>query len=151
MPRSGHILALFLAPAFACSSPSSPPTGEQTAPGTRWVRVVGMVDSAGVAPGPLIVPDPVQARVSFEVTIATYGGSGCIHPAQSQVQQDVSSATITPYDSLAINPPCPPDWHRYARTLQLRFDAPGSATVSLQGRGFGSQLLTLPRTITVLP
>ena len=147
MFRSGHILALVLAPGLACSSP----TGEQTAPETRWVRVVGMVDSAGVAPGPLIVPDQVQARVPFEVTIATYGGSGCIHPTPSQVQQEVSSVSITPYDSLAIDPPCPPDWHRYARTLQLRFDAPGSAIVSLQGRGFGSQLLTLQRTVTVLP
>jgi hypothetical protein len=112
----------------------------------RWDGRLSRCDA-----GPLIVPGQVQAGVPFEVTIATYGGSGCIHPAQSRVQQGVSSASITPYDSVAISPPCPADWRRYARMVQLRFDAPGSAIVSLQGRGFGSQLLTLQRTITVLP
>jgi hypothetical protein len=140
-----RVALVILAPVLACSQP------QDAVPETTWVRVVGMIDSGGVAPGPLVLPTVVHAGVLFEATIATYGGSGCIHPDQSQVQSGVSSADITPYDRIAVSPPCLPDWYRYSRTVQLRFDTPGSATVTLRGRGFGSQELTLQRTITVLP
>ena len=140
-----HVALVILAPVLACSQP------QDAVPETTWVRVVGMIDSGGVAPGPLVLPTMVHAGVLFEATIATYGGSGCIHPDQSQVQFGVSSVEITPYDSIAVSPPCLPDWFRHSRPIQLRFDTPGSVTVSLRGRGFGSQQLTLQRTITVLP
>jgi hypothetical protein len=146
MLRSLVRLALvILASVPSCSQPQG------AVPETTWMRVVGMIDSGGVAPGPLVLPTSVHDGLPFEATIATYGGSGCIRPDQSQVQAGVSSADITPYDSIAVSPPCLPDWYRYSRTVQLRFDTPGTATVTLRGRGFGSQELTLQRTITVLP
>ena len=76
-------------------------------PSVEGVRT--SVQSTMAALGPLIAPDQAQVGVPFEVTIATYGGSGCIRPAPSEVQPEVSAASITPYDSLAVSPPCPAD------------------------------------------
>jgi len=116
-----------------------------------WSRAVGFIDSGGIATTPLAVPDTVQARASFAVTVSTFGSTGCIRPDLSQVQIAGSVADITPYDSVWSNtPPCPPGWQSYPRAVELRFDSAGVAHIRLHGRGFDRDL-TLQRTITVQP
>ena len=142
--RPIHAVPLILI-ALACSPPAS-----SSIPEPKWVRVVGVIDSGGQL-GPLVVPSTANAGVPFDITIATYGGSGCIHPDQSEISYHGSSVAITPYDSMAVDPPCLPDWHRYARTVQLTFGASGPVTVSLRGRGPGSQKLIVEHVVSVLP
>ncbi len=116
-----------------------------------WSRAVGFIDSGGIATTPLAVPDTVQARVPFAVTVSTFGSTGCIRPDLSQVQVAGLVADITPYDSVWSNtPPCPPGWQSYPRAVELRFDSAGVARIQLHGRGFDRDL-TLQRTITVRP
>src|SRR3989449_5296677 len=98
---------------------------------------VGFVDSGGISTSPIDAPDTVLAGARFTVTISTFGSTGCIRPDQSQVQLEGSVANITPYDGVwSNNPPCPPGWQAYPRTVQLRFDMAGTGRSQLHGRGF---------------
>lgn len=140
-----YCLPLMLPAAIlSCSDPGQPRAG-------TWSRLVGFVDSGGIAIGPLAVPDTVSAGVSFTVTVSTFGSTGCIRPDQSQVQQGTTSADITPYDSVwSGTPPCLPGWQAYARPVELRFDTPGSGLIRAHGRGFDRDL-TLERSVTIKP
>jgi len=116
-----------------------------------WSRAVGFVDSGGISTSPIDAPDTVLAGARFTVTISTFGSTGCIRPNRSQVQLEGSAANITPYDSVwSNNPPCPPGWQAYPRTVELRFDMAGTGRIQLHGRGFVHDL-TLERTIIVRP
>jgi len=138
-------VVLALGAAAACGQGLAPVNGGS------WSRAVGFIDSGGIATTPLAVPDTVQARSPFVVTVSTFGSTGCIRPDRSQVQVAGSVADITPYDSVWSNtPPCPPGWQGYPRAVELRFDSAGVARIQLHGRGFDRDL-TLQRTITVRP
>src|SRR5437773_594865 len=146
--RSIRPLVCGVVVAVACSQPSS--EGPSSTDG--WIRVVGRIDAGpSGSQAALEVPDTVRAGDVFNATVSTYGSTGCIRPDQSDIRQTQSSIDITVYDSLWVGgPPCLPDWHQYARSLALRFDAFGSALVRLHGRGADS-MLTLEHTITVRP
>ena len=135
---------MLLIPLLRCGQPAEPA-------GEAWSTAVGFIEAGGVEPGPLVVPDTVQAGAPFEITISTFGSSGCIRPDDSEVRQSGALVDVTPYDSVwAGSVPCLPDWRRYPRGIELRFDAPGSGLIRLHGRGFDRDI-TVQRTVVVRP
>ena len=132
-----HIGVIALA-ALACSRPSDQGSS----------RVVGLIDSGGIATSPIVVPAAVQAGTVFTVTVSTFGSTGCIRPDESQVQVTGSVADITPYDRISNSPPCLPGWEAYPRAVELRFDQVGSGVIRLHGRGFDGPL-TLERAVPI--
>src|SRR3989442_12317447 len=68
-----------------------------------WSRAVGFIDSGGIATTLLAVPDTVQSRVPFAVTVSTFGSTGFFRPDLSQVKVAGLLAVITAYASFVSN------------------------------------------------
>lgn len=135
--------------AVGCSQPESVDNYDIPQPPPVWTRVVGFVDSGGLASGPLQAPETVKADSSFAITVSTFGSS-CIRPAGAVVELGASSLDITPYDSVPSGPPCLPDWWAFRRELAMTLSTAGIVHLRLHGRGFNGELL-FERVITVLP
>jgi hypothetical protein len=135
-------LAALLALA-ACSNPFD----------TDWERRIGdiMVSADPRAPSSLQVPDTVQAGASFTARVITYGSSSCTRADGADVRVQGSVAEITPYDLHATgNAVCTADLAPFSREVQLRFGAPGTATVRVLGRPVqGAPPQVVERTVVV--
>jgi hypothetical protein len=113
-------------------------------------RVVGVIDNAGLAIDALVAPDTVRAGTSFAATVSTFGSS-CIRPDGAEVVTASTRVDITPYDwAPPPGTPCPRDLRVFPRSVTLVFSVPGSAVVSLHGRG-ATGALTIEKSLTVLP
>jgi hypothetical protein len=114
-------------------------------------RVIGVIDEAGTSLDALVVPDTVRAGVPFTITVSTFGSS-CLRPDGANAQVSGQMASVTPYD---VAPPsglaCPADFRSFPRVVTLAFNTPGTATVRLHGRGFGTHMITLEETAVVAP
>jgi hypothetical protein len=112
-------------------------------------RVIGVIDPAGTANDPLVVPATVRAGIPFTITVSTFGSS-CLRPDGATARVSGTKASITPYD-LMPGLPCPADIGAFPRAVSLVFDTPGAATVQLHGRGFSTPMITVEEAVVVAP
>lgn len=139
------LLVLILALVAGCGSVLDP---------WRWERVVGviLVDD-GFPSAPLQVPASVRQGVPFTATVTTHGSGSCLRADGAEVVVTGLTARITPYDQRRTgNVACTDDLAPYPRTVTLRFDTAGEATIQVIGRALVSDA---PReyttTLTVEP
>lgn len=113
-----------------------------------WRRELGVLDTEGRLQGSLNAPAEVTRGVPFDVVVTTYNSSSCTRPAGAETDVDGLFATVRPYDRVSTGTrPCTDDLHAFPRTVQLRFDAAGVATIRVLGRN-GAQV---QQQVTVRP
>ena len=121
--------------AAACDGP------ENFLPDPEQVRHVGIVEwsrsnvqtFADPSIGVITAPDTVTAGQPFQVTITTVGPNGCWSAAGAELASQPSVATITPFDRVQ-GEVCTQATVSLPRTVQVRFDVPGEATLRVYGR-----------------
>jgi hypothetical protein len=94
----------------------------------------------------VVVPQTAQAGQLFTVTVTTIGG-GCLRMGPTRVRTRGMSAEVRPYDVHNGGNVCPTDVQPFEHTATLRFDQPGTATVTFHGRGSPEVVIT--RTVTI--
>jgi hypothetical protein len=122
--------------------------------GIDQIRQPGIIESRYLHVPVLTAPDSVTAGTPFNITVSTFGFSGCWTMDGTEVNTQAREALIQPYDLVR-------EGERVAclqmpvilpRTVQLRFDEPGTATIVVQGvrnDGDQSQPTQIERTIVV--
>lgn len=88
----------------------------------------------GGTPPPITLPATVKRGVSFDATVTTYGSSSCTRADGAEVQVRGLIAEVTPYDLTNRRGICTADLRAFPRTVSLRFDEAGEATVRVNGR-----------------
>ena len=98
--------------------------------------------------GVISAPATVRAGQTFQVTITTFGG-GCERAGGTRVSVQGSVATISVYDFTVAGPAvsCTAMLKRLPRTVDLRFDAAGAATIRVEGLRVGSEATGAPKTL----
>jgi hypothetical protein len=109
----------------ACQSPTD----------SKSRREIGVIDYGGTLNSVIQAPSAVRIGQSFTATISTFGNS-CVSAAGADVATDGLTATITPYDIVSWQHTCLDYLAPYPRTVQLRFDQAGTATIRVNGRSY---------------
>ena len=103
--------------------------------GEQWERVPGSIDVESVLQGSLAVPAEATVGVPFQITVTTYGSSSCTRPGDTETGGEGLVAVVRPFDwSRTGDAVCTADLRAYSRTVALRFDEAGEATVRLIGQ-----------------
>jgi hypothetical protein len=92
----------------------------------------GIIESRYLSVPALTAPDIVTAGASFQVTVTTFGFSGCWTEDRTDVSALASQVVIRPYDRVRDGA-CTQMTVKLPRSAQLRFDQPGTATIVVQG------------------
>jgi hypothetical protein len=101
-----------------------------------WQRVVGVIDIGGFpAPAPINLPAQIRAGVPFEATVVTWGSGSCTRPDGYERRLLADGLEITPFDRERVGPGviCTDDLRAYGRTVPIRLDTPGEATIRVVG------------------
>lgn len=137
-------LAAALLLGAACS-----PTGTE---GEDYVRAPGLLTFAGHAGPEVEVPAAARAGEPFRVTVVTWG-STCRRRAAPEVTRTDQRADVAVYDLNQVGGVCDRALRALRHVVELRFDAPGTATVRIHGEGYdGGNTpvpLTVERTVTI--
>jgi hypothetical protein len=88
---------------------------------------------ADPAMGVITAPDTVTAGQPFQVTITTTGLSGCWRAAGAEKAVQGNLATITPFDRVE-GEVCTGALVSLPRSVEVRFDTRGEATIRAYGR-----------------
>jgi hypothetical protein len=99
-------------------------------------RQIGIIRSEYLHSPALVAPDTVAAGATFAVTVTTLGYNSCWQAAGADVARDPQRARIVPYDRI-VGHACFHALVELPRTVELRFDAPGTATLIVEGRTDG--------------
>ncbi len=95
------------------------------------------------------VPDTVQAGVSFEVSVLTYGG-GCLSKDGTKVQVRGLSADVTPYDIHSGGEICTADLGLFDHRAMMTLRESGVAEIRFHGRQLPQDsLITVVREVVV--
>jgi hypothetical protein len=114
---------------------------ENFLPDPGQVRHVGIVEwsrsnvqtFADPAMGVITAPDTVTAGQPFQVTITTTGPNGCWQAAGAEKAIQGNLATITPFDRVE-GEVCTQALASLPRSVEVRFDVRGEATIRAYGR-----------------
>jgi len=131
------LLFLFV-PALACSSlePDS-------------IRALGYIAGFGFASPQVRIPDTVQARVDFTVSVNTFGG-GCFAAGDTEVSIDGFEAVVSPYDIERRRGTCSTVLRVFEHGATIRFEQAGTGFVTIRGRTApGGGTISVRRAITV--
>jgi hypothetical protein len=133
---SSLILISALLAAAACDGPENflpePEAGRHLGI-VEWSRsnVPTIADPATMAV--ITAPDTVTAGQPFQVTITTTGPSGCWRAAGAEKAVQGNLATITPFDRVE-GEVCTAALVGLPRSVEVRFDTRGEATIRAYGR-----------------
>lgn len=112
---------------------------------TEWRREVGVLAPELSSIQMLRLPAQATTGSAFEITVTTVGSSTCTRADGAAVQVSGLVADVTPWDRVApVGMACTDDLAPFPRTVTLRFDVSGTATVRLRGRGGLSYEAKLP-------
>jgi len=114
-------------------------------------RRAGIIESRYLQTPALTAPDSVTAGTPFEVTVTTFGFNGCWTEDRTDVTTLASQAVIRPYDRVRDGA-CTQMTVLLPRSVQLRFDQPGTATIVVQGLrddGDNAEPTQVQRTVVV--
>lgn len=96
----------------------------------------------------VVVPQAAQAGEPFTVTVNTQGG-GCLRMGPTRVRTRGMNAEIRPYDVHDGGRVCPMDVIPFEHTATVRFDQPGTATLSFHARGTAGAEVVITRTVAI--
>ncbi len=97
----------------------------------------------------ITVPDTVQAGVSFEVSVLTYG-DGCLSKGGATIQIVGLSVDVTPYDIHSGAEVCELMLNHFDHRATLTLRESGVAQISFHGKQLpGDSLLTVVREVVV--
>ena len=109
---------------------------------------VGVIEHYG-APVVITVPDSVQAGVSFEVSVLTYGG-GCLSKDGTEVQVSGLSADVTPYDIHSGAEACTDNLGLFDHRAMVTLRESGVAEIRFHGKQLPEDsLITVVREVVV--
>ena len=116
----------------------------------EWSRVPGLVVE-GTAPFTSVVaPAEVARGQTFEITVSTFGSSSCTRSDGYELSLTAAGAEIRVFDRVAPqNTPCTDDFRQFPRTVALSFPAAGTIELTVVGRGFDEQPLTVRAIVLV--
>jgi hypothetical protein len=120
--------------------------------GSDGARRAGIIESPYLRASVLTAPEAVTAGVPFDVTVTTFGFSGCWTPDGTDVSNLTSQAVIRPYDRVRTEGACTQTTVTLPRSVQLRFDQPGTVTIVVQGvrdDGDNAEPTQIERTVVV--
>jgi hypothetical protein len=159
MKNTSSLIAIsaLLMGSAACDGP------ENFLPEPEAVRHVGIVEwsrssvqtFADPAMGVITAPDTVTAGQPFQVTVTTAGPSGCWQAAGAEKAVQGNLATITPFDRV-LDGICTQAVVSLPRSVEVRFDVRGQATLRVYGRRVvdgnlnGATERTVEKKITVI-
>lgn len=125
----GLALAVLASSTFSCSSGTAPEEEQR----------VGLIAGFNQDDPRIQVPDTVDAGDSFLVEVSTYG-NGCYRQGETEVEANGSSAVVTPWDYVDVSGrACPDILLEFLHQATIRFDLPGTRTVTVVGRERTSQ------------
>ena len=96
-------------------------------------RRIGIIESEYLHAHTLAAPDTVTRGQPFSLTVTTLGYNSCWQAAGVELARNGSHATVVPYDRV-VGESCSEALVELPRTVELRFDTPGTATLILEGR-----------------
>lgn len=100
-----------------------------------WQRVVGVIEFGGGSAVPIQLPAEVRRGDPFTATVVTFGSGTCTRADGADVQVNGLTATITPYDLKPTGDAiCTDDLASHPRTVTLRFQLTGEASIRVIGR-----------------
>jgi len=138
-----RILPLFALPLLAACELATGPDADPRP---------GIIQSPYLQAPVVVAPATVQAGEPFQVTVRTLGFSGCWVEARTTVTSEPGAATVRVYDR-TVGEVCTAALKTIDHTAGLRFDAPGTARIVVEGRGDPSLgetgVVTIERTVTV--
>jgi hypothetical protein len=136
---------------FLAACPSITDAGEES---TRVVldRTPGIIQSPYLRSPALVAPASVSAGQTFQATVTTLGFNGCWQADGADLSNGGATLTIHPYDAVR-GEVCTQALVELRRTVDLRFDTPGTATIVVEGRGDpnepGAGTVRVTQTVTV--
>jgi hypothetical protein len=119
--------------------------------GPAGERRAGIIQSRYLRAPALTAPDTVTAGTPFLATVTTFGFSGCWTEDRTEVTALASEAVIRPFDRVSDGP-CTQMTVTLPRSVQLRFDQPGTASIVVQGLrddGADAEPAQVQRTVVV--
>lgn len=100
---------------------------------TDWERVPGDIGNSTGA----VLQAPTEARqgVAFQITVTTYGSGSCTRADGAETAVVGLLAVVRPFDleKRGANVVCTMDLAPYSRSVTLRFDEAGEATIRVIG------------------
>lgn len=115
-------------------------------------RLVGIIDVGNSGDPQIVLPDTVAPGETFRVDVRTYGLNGCWRRGDTEVKTEPRAATVTPFDfdGTALFGGCAAAILYFTHTVQLAFEEPGAARVTVRGRGPPSDsIVAVDRTVVV--
>jgi hypothetical protein len=115
-------------------------------PDTR--RIVGLID-ANPAMGTIQAPDTVQLGATFSATVNSFGNS-CTRPDSVELTLEPARARVIPFDRIPADEDviCVDNLGALPHPVELRFTAPGTATIVAEGMVYGTSFERVPGTVT---
>lgn len=111
-------------------------------------QVLGAIEYYG-DPAEVSVPAEAEAGRGFIVTVRTYGG-GCVEKGRAEVEVAGDRAVVRPYDYHRQRVDCPSTLALFDHMAMVRFDAPGTFEVVIEGLSLPSdEVIRVTRTVQV--
>jgi hypothetical protein len=115
-------------------------------PDTR--RIIGIID-ANPSTATIQAPDTVQLGAAFTATVTTLG-SGCTTADGVKLTLQPAEARVIPFDRIPADDDavCAAILQPLQHPVELRFTAPGTATIVAEGRVYGTTFDPVRGTVT---
>lgn len=143
-------VCLFALP-FLAACPSVTDVGEERTLAVLG-RTPGIIKSPYLQSPALVAPSSVTAGQVFQATVTTLGFNACWRADGADVSNGGATLTIRPYDTVR-GEVCAQALVELRRTVDLRFDTPGTAKIVVEGRGDpnepGPGIVQVEQTVTV--
>lgn len=145
--------------AIACGDATGPNAVSRGILRFEVAEVADTEGPSGVTEGSIEAPDRVQVGETFIATVTTIGLNGCWRPVDEEVSMEGLAAEIVPFDTDARDEDlaCTTALASLEHSVELSFDQPGEAVLTVQGRRVigktqdESEPLTLETTVSVVP
>lgn len=121
---------------------------------TTFLGIIDRTEELGVIeyygdPAVVSVPAEGEAGQPFEVTIRTYG-DGCAEKGRAEVEVAGDRAVVRPFDHHRQRVDCPSIVGMFDHTATVRFDAPGTYEVVIEGRSLpADEVIRVTRAVEV--
>ncbi|HYH80428.1 MAG TPA: hypothetical protein VEX86_11550 [Longimicrobium sp.] len=146
-----RLLCLLALPLLAACPPSPVDVVEDRTP-PLGDRTPGIIRSSYLRSPALVAPAVVSAGQTFQATVTTLGFSGCWRADGAEVATAAATASIHPYDRQE-GEVCTAALVELRRTVDLRFDTPGTAKIVVEGRSDPNEpqsgIVRVEQTVTV--
>jgi hypothetical protein len=113
-------------------------------------RVVGIISTGGGRPTVIEAPDTVRLGLAFDAIVNSFGSSSCTTPDGVKLTLEPAVARVIPFDRVPADNSvaCTADISPRPHPVELRFTAPGTATIVAEGMVYGTTFDLIRGTVT---